>query len=368
MEFFRQRLYYSAGLGVLLFSFLLGLYGFLYAPETLNTTLIAALCGGIIGLVVLLVEVSLHHRQGLKSIQSYLEYIVEDKPPNPLLISSSTSAKVRKILRICHRIASNQYKVRTSLSEKAPEKLQKIDDVEQMKNMIDNLHHELKTPMHSILSFSSIGIEKIEKSSRPQPGLLQYFQNINKSGQRLLRIIDSVLTQVKMEEKGTRLVFSKSNLTDIVRCAIEEMRGLVEDKKQTISLNVDSSSMSLVCDFETVIQVVINLLGNAIKFSPIGGEIKVHLKPVTHKGIKQLEMSVADQGEGVPKEEREKIFARSTQGKNARGMGGAGLGLSISKEILNLHGGKIWVEDNETGGATFKFTLPVHPSCSLEEK
>ena len=216
-----------------------------------------------------------------------------------------------------------------------------------------NMSHELRTPMHAVLSFARFGINKVEHAERGK--LADYFSQIQESGDRLLTLLNSLLDLSKLEAQAVDLSCQPIPLSDVVQPALQEMRALFLE--QGIHANYRSVN-GLVCeiDADRVGQVIRNLLGNAAKFSPPGGSIGVELRRTLRFGV----ICVTDEGPGIPEGELESIFdkfAMSTRTKT--GAGGTGLGLTISREIVELHGGCLVAANRRRGGARFLASFPI---------
>lgn len=218
-----------------------------------------------------------------------------------------------------------------------------------------HISHELRTPMHGILSFASFGINKSD--SVPRKKLNQYFVNIDTSGKRLLTLLNDLLDLSKLEAGKMELNKNEANLAMIFEsCRLEQSQRIID---LGINLQVDQPSYPVTGIFDVlrIGQVITNLLSNAIKFSPQEGVIKV----VMDKNDKdEICFSMQDQGSGVPASELEKIFDSFAQSSNTGTVKkGTGLGLAISQKIIEGHQGRIWAENNTgKGGTIFKFVIP----------
>lgn len=219
-----------------------------------------------------------------------------------------------------------------------------------------NMSHELRTPMHAVLSYAEFG--KIEVDSAEREELKKYFLKIEKSGGRLLTLLNNLLDLSKLEAGKMILNITKSDINKVITQVISELQKLLEDKNLKVTVESSEDIMDGYFDYERIIQVLYNLTSNAIKFSPSGETIWIDVK-YTNSGSFLL-VSVRDEGMGIPKEELETIFDKFIQSsKTNTGAGGTGLGLSICKEIIGCHGGEIWCSNSETGGAVFTFTVPA---------
>jgi len=232
-----------------------------------------------------------------------------------------------------------------------------------------NMSHELRTPMHAIESFTNLALKIVsdDKSKR-------YLNNISTSAERLTRLLNDLLDLAKLESGKMNLDFTKQSLTKVVQTHIEEIESLCTDKELSIVFD-NSKSFEGTFDQHLIGQVITNLLSNAIKFSPIGSIIKISLNSQTTmlQGHNQsiLELSVIDQGIGIPKDELDIVFDKFIQSsKTMTDSGGTGLGLPICKEIIMAHKGAIWAassNDNESRladdsnffGTAFYVRIPV---------
>ena len=223
-----------------------------------------------------------------------------------------------------------------------------------------NMSHELRTPMHAIMSFSSLGLKKAVDGK-----VRDYLEKIHFSGDRLTRLLDDLLDLSKLESGKLTADFEQADLTALIRNCLSEVDSLISQKGLNISIDTE---VERPCELDKkfIHQVVINLFSNAIKFSPYEGEITINLDQVTHDGIACWQMTVSDEGVGIPSDELEEVFDKFVQSSKTRsGGGGTGLGLPISREIITLHNGRIWAESPAIGkqlGSSFIFYIPVKQS------
>ena len=221
-----------------------------------------------------------------------------------------------------------------------------------------SMSHELRSPMHAILSYSQMGERKYLKADRDK--LRKYFDSINTSGKRLLRLIDDLLDLAKMESGKFQIAINDNDLIELVDDILQENMPLVENKHINLIWNKSVNHLKVECDADRVSQIVQNLLSNALKFTPDNSTIEVKCEPTLIDQQPAAMFSIADQGPGIPDSELELIFERYEQSSNNNNQsGGTGLGLPICKELINLHNGKIWVKNQVPHGSTFYFALPV---------
>jgi len=229
-----------------------------------------------------------------------------------------------------------------------------------------NISHELRTPMHAILGFSRLGGDKDNTANREK--LLEYFNNIDQSGSRLLLMLNDILDLSKLEANKTEFNFVKQDLEHTIQAVISELSIVIDSKKVIVELENTEFNLDATFDKEKIFQVVSNLLSNAIKFNDEGKKIEISFRETTLPNNRSNENAeenpaitvyIADQGIGIPEDELEIIFDKFIQSSRTNvGAGGTGLGLAICKEIIDGHHGRIWAERNDYCGATIAFTLP----------
>lgn len=228
-----------------------------------------------------------------------------------------------------------------------------------------NISHELRTPMHGILSFSSMGMDGIDK---PKDKLRVYFSRINDCGNRLMLLLNDLLDLSRLEAGAAAIEFRERDLLAVINSIADEQAASLEAHQIALHIAPSNCSSQVCMDAEQVAQVVNNLLGNAIKFSPENSTIELSIENTIigatsesslAEGVEGVSVSILDRGIGVPQDELASIFNKFEQSRKTRtGAGGTGLGLSICAEIVSAHGGDIWAENRPGGGTIFTFTLP----------
>jgi len=225
-----------------------------------------------------------------------------------------------------------------------------------------NMSHELRTPMHAILSFTDLTIKREDDEKK-----LKFLNNIKASGLRLTGLLDNLLDLAKLEAGKMITDFVTGDLTLTAQMCITELQGLAE--KKNINIVLESSKVVIgAYDNSLIRQVIVNLLSNALKFSPEGGNIECHtleMKRSLHDEIQDvIEFSVTDHGIGIPEDDLEIVFDKFIQSsKTTSKAGGTGLGLAICHEIIEAHHGKIWAVsplEDCTQGTTFHFIIPIN--------
>jgi signal transduction histidine kinase len=216
-----------------------------------------------------------------------------------------------------------------------------------------NMSHELRTPLHAILSFARFGVRG-DASLDPQKAH-GYFQRIEASGHTLLDLLNDLLDLSKLEANAVTLNIETVLLRSIVMDTVEELKVLAREKGVTIHVLQPVGDFTIQGDRARLSQVVRNLISNAIKFTPQGGEIEVAIEETEYRGT----LSIHDNGPGIPDDECECVFDRFVQSKQTKsGAGGTGLGLSICSEIVHLHGGSICAVPTHEHGAHIQVSLP----------
>ncbi len=236
-----------------------------------------------------------------------------------------------------------------------------------------NMSHELRTPMHAILGFSDLGASKIAAVDAEK--LSSYFKRINESGQRLLVLLDGLLDLSKLEAGRMNFSFTEQDLQETLAVVIDEFQPLFAERNLTTDVEPTMIDTVLVYDNDKIIQVIRNLLANAIKFTPDNKSILIYFDeaelPAEGDGSvprTAVSVSIIDQGPGIPEDEIEAVFDKFVQSSiTGNSAGGTGLGLSICKEIILHHGGEIHVSNNADGGAVFTFSLPRGMPVSEQE-
>jgi signal transduction histidine kinase len=192
----------------------------------------------------------------------------------------------------------------------------------------------------------------------PDPIIQTRFLNtMDKESERLTELISDLLDVSRLEAGKFALKRQCVSLRDTIRSAIYELGNLITERAITIADNIPEGLPEIEADESRIKEVVLNLVGNAIKFSSEGGKITVNAQ-ATHN---EILVQIIDQGIGIPAEALPNIFRKFYQidGSNTRTRGGLGLGLYITKQIVEAHGGQIWVESKLNQGSTFSFTLPL---------
>jgi PAS domain S-box-containing protein len=230
-----------------------------------------------------------------------------------------------------------------------------------------NMSHELRTPMHAILSFARIGLSKAGAVDTER--IRGYFEHIRASGERLLELVNDLLDLSKHEAGRMQYAMGFVDLRRRLEAVVAGLSSLLETRRLSCTIDVRVADCHVVGDHKRIDQVLLNLLGNAIKFTPEGRRILVEVAadslPAGRRAedsgeLPALRLTVADEGIGIPAEELDTIFDKFTQSsKTATGAGGTGLGLAICREIVHAHQGIIRARNRPDGGAAIDVILPI---------
>lgn len=295
-------------------------------------------------------------------IRAKLSRVVrERKLIHELVVENKKRLKIESELRLSHELLEKRVQERTKELEHA-KILAEAANAAQSEFMA-NISHELRTPMHGILSFASLGISKINQVS--QERLSGYFAEIQKSGNRLLGLLNNLLDLSKHEAEMMHYNMAKHSLVEVIASSICHYSALAEEKNLKLIVNNPDEPTEAVFDRQKITQVIHNLLNNAFKYNEQGSVIAISLSQTELKenGQGAITVSIADQGIGIPQEELDSVFDKFKQSTRTRsGAGGTGLGLAICKQIITAHKGRIWAENRSRGGTRFCFTLPLDPT------
>ena len=235
--------------------------------------------------------------------------------------------------------------------KEAEEKLRQID---QMKSeFLSNVSHELRTPLQSIGGFAKLILEgKVPDTETQQ----EFLQIIDRESQQLGILINSLLDMSRLESGRFQINKRLLPLRDTFTESIKIFHSIARDKEVSLGEDIPEILPEVEADAERLRQVIVNLMSNAIKFSDPGGSVTAKVE--IHNG--ELLFQVKDTGIGMDKKAMSHIFERFYRAEDKLASGGTGLGLFISKQIIEAHGGRIWAESKPGKGSTFSFTLPLN--------
>lgn len=229
---------------------------------------------------------------------------------------------------------------------------------EERRQFVSNVSHELRTPLTSVRSY----LEALEEGAWEDKSVAPEFIHVTLGEtDRMIRMINDLLNLSRMDSGAQQMDLELVNFNELVDYILDRFDMMVNNQEKNYRIVREFTERDLWVEIDTdkIMQVIDNIMNNAIKYSPDGGKIEVHLME-THNNVV---LSISDEGLGIPKKDLEKVFERfyRVDKARARQQGGTGLGLAISKEVMKAHQGQIWVESVEGKGSTFYISLPYEP-------
>jgi signal transduction histidine kinase len=283
-----------------------------------------------------------------------------------------------ELRRFAEEVEESRNRIRENLEivERANVELRRIDRMKD--HFLGMMSHELRTPLSLITGYSSNLIS--DQSIKMDPKVLEALEGIYKGAERLRMIITEMLDVSQIDAKGLRLTFTPTNIGDLVEEVIRELSTFIKSRNQEISLEDYAGLPQVAIDRKRMRQVLVNIIGNAIKFTPDGGKITVSFKKfksdrmLTKGPLNYLDIVIKDSGIGLDKEELDRIFEKfyevgeidkHSTSKYAYLGRGVGLGLPIARGIVEAHGGTLWAESSgydavNCPGSSFHIVLPIN--------
>jgi signal transduction histidine kinase len=231
-----------------------------------------------------------------------------------------------------------------------------LQEADRMKSeFLTNMSHELRTPLNAIIGFSEIIHSTPELSEAERS---EFAETIHNSGRRLLKLINDILELTHIQAGRLELHPAPCSLAEAVDAALSEDAAAATQKELTVSSRVPRE-LQVVFDPRSLRHVVHNLVNNAIKFTPNHGSVVISAVETAPGTV----VEVRDSGIGIRAEDQPRLFEefRQVDGSTSRGYEGVGLGLALSKRLVELQGGQIWVESSPGTGSTFRFLIPRLP-------
>lgn len=277
------------------------------------------------------------------------------------LVSQQIVNPLRALVKLSQRIADGHYRER--LDVKSHDELAELvhhfnqmaaalDHTETLRHeLMADVTHELKTPLASIKGY----MEGLQDGVIPPNA--ETFQTISREASRLQRLVQDLQELSRAEAGQVALHPQSSDPCRMVEAAIERMRPQFNEKNVALTAQLAPSYLPVQADSDRIVQVLINLLGNALQNTSTGGKVEVRLTP----DDAMLQFSVNDSGTGIAPENLERVFQRffRVDKSRSRSSGGSGIGLTISRYLVEAHGGRIWAASPGLGrGSTFSFTIP----------
>ena len=244
-------------------------------------------------------------------------------------------------------------KARTHELAFANERLKELDRLKS--DFVSNVSHELRTPLTAIKGAVDLVLREVAGPLTEKQ--IHYLTRVRSNTQHLAGLINDLLDLSKIESGKIEMKSSRVSMGGLVHEVVETLRPVAAEKAIALHATTPEPSIIVWADRDKINQVLINLIGNTIKFTPAHGTVTVS---ASSNGKEDVQISVADTGPGIAPEEKEKVFDKFYQVAEADGVKpkGTGLGLAICKALVELHGGRIWVESEPSHGSTFCFTLP----------
>ena len=226
-----------------------------------------------------------------------------------------------------------------------------------------NMSHELRTPLNAILGYTELIVDNIYGDVPDK--IQEVLERVEKNGRHLLNLINDVLDLSKIEAGRLTLSLNEYSMQDIIQTVFTSVEAMAIEKNLDLKVKIPGILKIGKGDEQRIAQVILNLLGNAIKFTE-QGRIVVEATVSNESFL----VSVSDTGPGLSETDQNKIFEefRQADSSSTRVKGGTGLGLSISKKIVEMHGGRIWVDSSLGKGSTFSFTVPIRAEMQMELK
>ena len=241
----------------------------------------------------------------------------------------------------------------------------KLKELDQLKSdFISVVSHELRTPLTSIKAFTELILIKPHMTAEKRSRFLSI---INSETDRLSRLINDILDLTKIEEGKLSWRVTQVSLPEIIRTSVASIQSLADNKSLDMQVNMPAPLPHLYGDRDRLVQVITNILSNAIKFTPGGGSISIETS-YEEQPRKQIFVHITDSGVGIPHRHLDTIFEKFRRAGDAltNVNEGTGLGLAITKQIVEYHGGRIWAESTPGRGSTFSFTLPLDKAWKIE--
>lgn len=251
---------------------------------------------------------------------------------------------------------------------------------ESKSDFLASMSHELRTPMHSILHFAEFTQRQLSSDAMNIEKMERFQSNILTSANRLLSLLNNLLDLSKIQAGRFPFEPQGNQVKDIFHAVVRDASGVAESKQNSVLVDVKGPIPEIFCDFLQIQQVVLNLVSNALKFSPEQGVVTIQAEVIdspclirqrqlyierhvekesADAVVNALQVAVLDEGKGIPQEEIESIFEQFQQGSDGVKVGGTGLGLAICKEFITNHHGEIFAENQPDSGAKFVFIIPI---------
>jgi signal transduction histidine kinase len=301
-------------------------------------------------------------RHGVERIKSGdLEHRLNVKTGDEIEVLAEEFNKMTANLRNAYEGLEQKVAVRTQELAVANDRLKELDRLKS--DFVANVSHELRTPLTAIKGAVDLILREVTGPLTEKQ--IHYLTRVKSNTQQLAGMINDVLDLAKIEEGKIELQAAHVSVGGLVHEVVETLKPIAAEKSIELDITGLAPSLLVWADRDKVNQVLMNLIGNAIKFTPPHGWVMV----ASARGdTNWVRVSVSDNGPGIPRNEREKIFEKFYQVRTngTPKSKGTGLGLAIAKTLVELHGGKIWADSETNRGSTFYFTLPAAESMQAK--
>jgi histidine kinase len=278
------------------------------------------------------------------------------------VFSQSIVSPVRAMMSASQRIAKGHYDERVQsntpdelgqLAMRFNQMAGQLEQVESMRRrLIGDVTHELRTPLTAIQGSAEGLMDGV------LPATAETYQQIHAEAERLSRLVDDLQELSRVESGAFQLDLRDLDSAALIQTVTKRLRHQFDEKRVTLTVDLPPHPIMLHADEDRIVQVLTNLAGNALQYTPAGGQVTISVEPAGN----EARFSVKDTGVGIPPEHIPHIFDRfyRVDKSRSRARGGSGIGLTIAKHLVEAHGGKIWAESEGGGkGSAFIFTLPL---------
>lgn len=264
-----------------------------------------------------------------------------------------TLLRIRNMLevRLMHKQVKEQNVILAQRSKEAEEANRAKN------NFLSTMSHEFRTPLNGILGFTDL--MRGQFFGKLNEKQLEYVNQIDDCGKHLLALINDLLDMAKIDAGAMELDMGALSPEEFIEATTTMMLGQFRKKNITLETSIDPTLSNITADIRKCKQIMLNLLSNAVKYSDEGGSINIH---AANDGESNIKIKVSDTGVGIEAEDIEKIFSEFHQADHVRDeqLGGTGIGLALTRRLVEMHEGKIGVESELGKGSTFWFTLPIN--------
>ncbi len=293
---------------------------------------------------------------GVVDVYQILDFLDDEIKKAKIIVFSLVTTGLTILYLVLFGIVSQASRTIRFQKEELERSNRQLRQIDRMKSdFMSTIGHELRTPLTSIIGYSKLLLDgnmgELDKEQK------EALKEILSGGNNLLRLINDILEFQRVESGKSNLKFEKTRLSPLISQIVRTEKPMADEKNQKIEIQIDPTLQEIVTDPDKLKQILLNLLNNAIKFTPQDGEIKIQVKQENNK----VKISITDNGIGIDKKDQEKIFKPFQQLDQglSRKYQGTGLGLAIVKEYTQRLGGEITLESELGKGSTFTITLPL---------